>query len=1012
MKRKPRYLIIYVLLAIGTNVYAQTVSHDFRDTLLAEALTAIRDAQQEYTFHFIHDDLDGLTVTTRVKNLSVTNAVKRVCKGLPVKVKIKDNRIYVQAKDKTRPDSVLLSGKVEDGFLKMPLADACISILTTDSAMVADSVKIIRFINGRGELSMAHYGAKVSGRHAEYLVRAQLDGYDEAWQRVRLGARQEEVEVPTLQMRKSTAVTMREVLVTATKVKFYWHGDTLIYDATAFNLPQGSMLGDLIRQMPGVTMNDAGEIFVNGRKVDELLLGSRSFFGGNKKVLMENLPYYTVKNLKVYEKQSDRSEALGYDVDPRRYVMDVNLKDEYSRGYIANVEAAGGTDKRWLARGFMLGFTKQLRTTLLANANNVNEYRHIGETGHWTPGMMPQSLLTTRSVATEIDYQPKNKKMSETLRAEYSSTTDKENVRQRRERFLEGRTPTSLSEALVRQGTQRLNVNNTFKWNKPWAYVTADLHYTHRDGSSSDVFEQWDDTLTTAMRATATNKGTTWNASVDGQGTFNVGNRPKQHIFYYARVEHNSEETEDATRWNQTLPSSLRHNARDVHNHNTWGGATFTYHKDFGPGLHWSAGDGAFLTVNRDHDWLYHPDTLLLPSQLDVLTAITDPSNSYDLHRRRWEHKPGVGLSKNSSYVHPDFHMAIGYQRWAVNMGVPVIHERLGYQRGAIDTLARQTTLILEPRAEFRHMWKDGRRDLHLRLHYSNAPANLLDRIDWRDDSHPLVVKLGNPDLKGTSKTSFEADYFDRTGPRQGMYYLATSFNYYHRSVGQSSTYDPLTGTYTYKPMNISGAYRAHADFSTDRNIGQQRYWTWHVNASADWDHAKDHAMLAGETMSHVNTVNTLMLKTTGRIQYSKGKFNIRASGEVQWRHSEGQMRDFDILNAFDYEYGITARYTTPTYWKWTGEGLSLSVDATMYSRRGYGSNELNTDDFLLNASLSQPLLKGKIILRIEAFDLLHQLSNTQYIVDAQGRTETWYRSLPRYVMLHLVYHWNRNPKK
>ena len=170
--------------------------------------------------------------------------------------------------------------------------------------------------------------------------------------------------------------------------------------------------------------------------------------------------------------------------------------------------------------------------------------------------------------------------------------------------------------------------------------------------------------------------------------------------------------------------------------------------------------------------------------------------------------------------------------------------------------------------------------------------------------------------------------------------------------------------------------------------------------------------MLAGETVSHVNTVNTLMLKTGGRIQYNKGKFNIRASGEVQWRHSEGQMRDFDILNAFDYEYGITARYTTPIYWKWTGEGLSLSVDATMYSRRGYGSSELNTDDFLLNASLSQPLLKGKIIVRIEAYDLLHQLSNTQYIVDAQGRTETWYRSLPRYVMLHVVYHWNRNPKK
>lgn len=83
-----------------------------------------------------------------------------------------------------------------------------------------------------------------------------------------------------------------------------------------------------------------------------------------------------------------------------------------------------------------------------------------------------------------------------------------------------------------------------------------------------------------------------------------------------------------------------------------------------------------------------------------------------------------------------------------------------------------------------------------------------------------------------------------------------------------------------------------------------------------------------------------------------------------------------------------------------------------MYSRRGYGSYTFNTDDFVLNASLSQPFFKGKLIARIEGFDLLHQLSATQYSVNAQGRTETWYRSLPHYVMFHLVYHWNKNPKK
>ena len=117
-------------------------------------------------------------------------------------------------------------------------------------------------------------------------------------------------------------------------------------------------------------------------------------------------------------------------------------------------------------------------------------------------------------------------------------------------------------------------------------------------------------------------------------------------------------------------------------------------------------------------------------------------------------------------------------------------------------------------------------------------------------------------------------------------------------------------------------------------------------------------------------------------------------------------MYDFETLNVTDFQYGLSARYTLPRL------NTTLSVDGNMYSRRGYGSSELNTDDFVLNASISQPFLKGKLIARIEVFDLLHQLSSTQYAVNAQGRTETWYRSLPHYVMAHLVYHWNKNPKK
>jgi len=51
-------------------------------------------------------------------------------------------------------------------------------------------------------------------------------------------------------------------------------------------------------------------------------------------------------------------------------------------------------------------------------------------------------------------------------------------------------------------------------------------------------------------------------------------------------------------------------------------------------------------------------------------------------------------------------------------------------------------------------------------------------------------------------------------------------------------------------------------------------------------------------------------------------------------------------------------------------------------------------------------------ILRLDGFDILHQLSPTDYVINAQGRTETYYRSLPHYLMLHAVWHFNKNPKK
>jgi hypothetical protein len=82
-----RHLI--VLLLIVTQSLQAQISHDFRNTPLTEALRTIEQSQSAYTIVMLTDDLEHLQVSARIKSQTLLDAVKRVCKGQPEKVKMK-----------------------------------------------------------------------------------------------------------------------------------------------------------------------------------------------------------------------------------------------------------------------------------------------------------------------------------------------------------------------------------------------------------------------------------------------------------------------------------------------------------------------------------------------------------------------------------------------------------------------------------------------------------------------------------------------------------------------------------------------------------------------------------------------------------------------------------------------------------------------------------------------------------------------------------------------------------
>lgn len=912
----------------------------------------------------------------------------------------------------------IVFGTVQDAFLKTPLPKAKVSLLlAADSSVVIESIPVTAKRRDDGTVREAQFMLQPEKKTCKYLLRGRLEGYEDGYLPLTIDASNTGAIMldDALELRKIRQVNLQEVTVTATKVKMYYRGDTIVYDATAFKLPDGSMLDDLIHQMPGVTIDEYGQIFVNGRKIDELQLGSRSFMRGNSKVLMENLPYYTVKDIKVYEQDTDLNRALNAQVERKKFVMDVNLKPEHQIGYIANVEAAGGTMERWLGRAFLLGFTERTRYTLLGNSNNVNESRHIGRSDHWTPDAVPQSLLTTHSAAGEIEYLSADKNVQENLTADFTSTRDEGEMLRRSELFLQGN-PLQTTHQNSLSKAQRLKVGNRFKYVKPQGFMfnsDAAFNYRSYSGNSTTLMEQFVDSLTTRQRTDGFNDGKAWgvNGFAQIQPMLKPLGKTEQLLRITTSFDFSSDENERAQQFrveNFVNPSTAnQHNATDYSQHK------FSVHTPVNYSLVGKM-NRLFVDINPSYshektcDWLYHPDTLQLPSQIDMLRATTDPNNSYDselqtyktgisLQLRRLQHVPATKIMPFEADV--DF--------LDLYLNITPMHERLNYRRGLLDTLVTRNSFRFEPRIDI-HLFakKDRHRPALIRLSHTEFNAPLVSLLSIRDDANPLVVRLGNPDLKAyTSQSKFEAEYKDIRSARHN-FYVSGFYAYLHNKVSETVSFNPATGVYTYRPESVHGSYDIKVKGGIFYTLDNNKYWTVESNADALFTHWLDHMMLSGDTESHVNAVNTLTLHDNAYIQYNKGALNIRATGDIRWRHSEGKMYDFETLNATDFQYGLSARYTLPRL------NTTLSADGNMYSRRGYGSSELNTDDFVLNASISQPFLKGKLIARIEAFDLLHQLSNTQYSVNAQSRTETWYRSLPHYVMAHLVYHWNRQSSK
>ena len=153
--------------------------------------------------------------------------------------------------------------------------------------------------------------------------------------------------------------------------------DTIVYDADAFQTKENATVEDLLKQLPGLEVEDDGSITAQGETVQRVLVDGKKFFGDDPKIATQNLPADAIKSVEVYDKKSEKAEFTGVDDGQEEKTINLELKADRKNGYFGNVNAGGGVednqnDGLYEGKALLSRFSPSNQISVLASSNNVN----------------------------------------------------------------------------------------------------------------------------------------------------------------------------------------------------------------------------------------------------------------------------------------------------------------------------------------------------------------------------------------------------------------------------------------------------------------------------------------------------------------------------------------------------------------------------------------------------------------------------------------------------------------
>lgn len=928
---------------------------------------------------------------------------------------------------KTTNDSInLWSINVVDGFYEKSISNAKVSVYEADSVtMLCDSLpKLFRTYDG----TFLSYKGRLPLR-SKYVFHVECKGYTDAWVSCKVkktwyGKYPAGFYAPTVKLFEEHNYDLGEASVTASRIQFVVKGDTIEYNAAAFRLSEGSMLDNLVRALPGAKLDDNGRIMVNGKFVKNLTINGRDFFNNDPKVALSNLPAYTVNKIRVFHDRpfnpkDDLRSAIEKESDP--LVMDVRLKREYAEGWISNYELAGGSnlkggwDEKWLARLFAMRYTNHSSLAIYANVNNLNDASSPASKGEWRATEPSAGEKKTYMAGVNFSIAPQNNKIRFNTSAQAQRQEVLTQVRTNDETYYSSGNVYNRAHSSGRTNTTDLTLNSTLAYSN--ITFNQNAYYKHNKVRSTDKSAQLQSVSTTDIDTlysrtyNAFQCEDKWGVSFDIANQWNgiklgekFGRLYYKGSFAYNKTDHASEwwdmlQYRDASLSGNNLAEGRQANQPKYDYNYRLGGdynAPYLYKKDKTQ-LQFKLNYAYVQTFNSGQQDLVRCDNSLTPSANDAIEWAIDEQNSFHTTRLERVNQLTPRLTFAVKKFRADFFSELVAQRRRINdyrdnKESRFADKHFNYNPSLYLTLGNMTN------GEGKQIALEGS--------IRNTLPNLLDLLDVRDGTDPLIKYYGNSHLKVQREyqTALRLDKQTHK-PAWRYYYLRLRYNKWNNSVSRAREYDRVTGITIFQPKNVNGNWSSKLTGGFE--LGDvPKGLRWDYFCSFTYQHSNEFATDVTLPDNSIHSVNSLIQEHELTLTYSINKVRLAFRGNANWTQMRSEQHLFSKFSYTDFNYGLS--FSSPLAW-----GIDFETDIMAYYRRGYNDASMNTTNWVWNAQLSKAFGKRKQWLaKACGFDILHQISTVRRTVNAQGRTETWYNTIPSYALLSIAYRLDVKPKK